>query len=153
MTKRQILAAAAALAATMTAAEAQTPKPEDQLKLRKAAYNLMNYTFGSLDAMASGKRPFNKDEAVRNAELLAQLSTMPKGFFGEGSDKGETRAKPEVWTNRADFDAKMDKMVQETGKLAQAARSADAGALKKAVQDVDSACSACHDDYRVKRRG
>ena len=25
--------------------------------------------------------------------------------------------------------------------------------LKKAVQDVDSACSACHDDYRVKRRG
>lgn len=152
MSKQQILALAAVLA-TLTAAEAQTPKPEDQLKLRKAAYSLMGYTFGSLDAMAAGKRPYNKDEAVRNAELLAQLATIPKGFFGEGSDKGETRAKPEVWTNRADFDAKMDKMVQETGKLPQAARSADVATLKKAVQDVDAACSACHDDYRVKRRG
>ncbi len=152
MSRKQILVLAAVLA-TMTAAVAQTPKPEDQLKLRKAAYTLMGYTFGSLDAMAGGKRAFNKDEAVRNAELLAQLATIPKGFFGEGSDKGETRAKPEVWTNRADFDAKMDKMVQETGKLSQAARSADVATLKKAVQDVDAACSACHDDYRVKRRG
>ncbi|MBC7895756.1 MAG: cytochrome c [Cytophagaceae bacterium] len=152
MSRKQILVLAAVLA-TMTAAVAQTPKPEDQLKLRKAAYTLMGYTFGSLDAMAGGKRAFNTDEAVRNAELLAQLATIPKGFFGEGSDKGETRAKPEVWTNRADFDAKMDKMVQETGKLPQAARSADVATLKKAVQDVDAACSACHDDYRVKRRG
>lgn len=152
MRKQQLLALTAVFIA-MTAAEAQTPKPEDQLKLRKAAYSLMGYTFGSLDAMAGGKRAFNKDEAVRNAELLAQLSTIPKGFFGEGSDKGETRAKPEVWTNRADFDAKMDKMVQETAKLAQTARGGDGAALKKAVQDVDSACSACHDDYRVKRRG
>lgn len=152
MSRKQILVLAAVLA-VMTAAEAQTPKPEDQLKLRKAAYTLMGYTFGSLDAMAGGKRAFNKDEAVRNAELLAQLATIPKGFFGEGSDKGETRAKPEVWTNRADFDVKMDKMVQETGKLPQAARSADVATLKKAVQDVDAACSACHDDYRVKRRG
>ena len=152
MSRKQILVLAAVLA-TMTAAEAQTPKPEDQLKLRKAAYTLMGYTFGSLDAMAGGKRAFNKDEAVRNADLLAHLATIPKGFFGEGSDKGETRAKPEVWTNRADFDAKMDKMVQETGKLSQAARSADVATLKKAVQDVDAACSACHDDYRVKRRG
>ncbi len=152
MSKQQILALAAALA-TLTAAEAQTPKPEDQLKLRKAAYSLMGYTFGSLDAMASGKRAFNKDEAARNADLLAHLATVPKGFFGEGSDKGETRARPEVWTNRADFDIKMDKMVQETAKLSQAARNADLGALKKAVQDVDSSCTACHDDYRVKRRG
>ena len=152
MSRRQILVLAAVLA-TMTAAVAQTPKPEDQLKLRKAAYTLMGYTFGSLDAMAGGKRAFNKDEAVRNAELLAQLATIPKGFFGEGSDKGETRARPEVWTNRTDFDAKMDKMVQETAKLSQAARSADLAALKKAVQDVDSSCTACHDDYRVKRRG
>ena len=152
MSKPQILAFAALFAA-MTAADAQTPKPEDQLKLRKAAYTLMGYTFGSLDAMAGGKRAFNKDEAVRNADLLAHLATIPKGFFGEGSDKGETRAKPEVWTHRADFDAKMDKMVQETAKLSQAARNADLGALKKAVQDVDSSCTACHDDYRVKRRG
>jgi len=152
MTRTLLVATLAALA-SLSPALAQTPKPEDQLKLRKAAYSLMGYTFGSLDAMASGKRPMNKEEATRNAELLAQLATIPKGFFGEGTDKGETRAKPEIWTNRADFDQKMDRMVKETGQLAQAARSGDAATLKKAVQDVDAACAACHDDYRVKRRG
>ena len=152
MTKARILTLVA-LVACAAAAEAQTPKAEDQIKLRKAAYSLMGYTFGSLDAMANGKRPFNAEEATRNAELLAKLATIPKGFFGEGSDKGETRAKPEIWTSRADFDGKMDKMVQETAKLAQAVRGADAAGLKKAVQEVDSSCSACHDDYRVKRRG
>jgi len=151
---RKYLAAAAATAVALIPAVAQTPKAEDQIKLRKAAYSLMGYTFGSLDAMASGKRPMNKDEATRNAELLAQLATIPKGFFGEGTDKAaETRARPEIWTKRADFDAKMDKMVQETGKLAQVARGGDAAALKKAVADVDTSCSNCHEDFRVKRRG
>ena len=114
----------------------------------------MNYSLGHLDAMAEGKRPYVKEEAIRYADLLAQLSTVPKGFFGEGTDKvGETRAKPEVWTNRADFDAKMDKMVNEVAKLPQTARGGDPAALKKAVHDVDAACTSCHDDYRVKRKG
>jgi cytochrome c556 len=137
----------------MIAAEAQTPKPEDQIKLRKAAYNLMNYSLGSLDAMVEGKRAFDQDEALRNAELLGQLAGVPRRFFGEGTDKGETRAKPEVWAKRADFDAKMDKMVTEAGKLYQVAKTGDVAALKKAVGDVDAACTACHDDYRTKRRG
>jgi cytochrome c556 len=151
--RKKWIAAAACAALAMIAAEAQTPKPEDQIKLRKAAYSLMNYSFGSLAAMAEGKRAFNKEEALRNAELLSQLASVPRGFFGEGTDKGETRAKPEVWTHRADFDAKMDQMITETGKLYQVAKSGDADAIRKAVADVDKACSACHDDYRTKRRG
>jgi cytochrome c556 len=115
---------------------------------------MMNYALGSLDKMAEGKIPYSRDEAVRNADMLALLSTVPKGFFGEGTDKaGETRAKPEIWTNRADFDAKMDKMTKETAKLPQVARGGDMAALKKAIADVDSACSACHDEYRTKRKG
>ena len=151
---RKRWSAAAALVAAVFCADAQQVKPEDQLKLRKAAYVLMNYSLDGLDAMAEGKKPYSKDEAIRDAELLARLANMPKGFFGEGTDKvGETRAKPEIWTSRADFDAKMDKMVQETARLAQTARSGDASALKKAVGDVGAACKACHDDYRAKRRG
>jgi cytochrome c556 len=152
MSKKWIVAVA--LASSAGYAFAQQVKPEDQLKLRKAAYSLMGYTFGSLDAMAQGKKPYAKEDAVRDAELLAQLARVPKGFFGEGTDKvGETRAKPEVWTKRADFDAKMDKMVDEAGKLAQTARNGDVGALKAAVKELDTACSACHDEYRTKRRG
>lgn len=143
---------ALAIGACALAAPAQQPKPEDQLKLRKSAYALMNYALGGLTGMVEGKRPYVRDEAIRQADLLAQLSPLPQGLFGEGTDKGETRAKPEIWTHRADFDKKMEAMIHETAKLPAVARGGDTSALKKAVGDVDAACTACHDDYRVKRR-
>ena len=151
--RTRTLVALALVAGAFATAQAQQIKPENQLKLRKSAYSLMGYSFGALEAMAEGKRPYSKDEAVRYADLLQQVSTVPKGMFGEGTDKvGETRAKPEIWSHREDFDAKMTKMIDEVAKLAQAARNGDQAALKKAVHETDNACEACHDEYRVKRR-
>ena len=147
--KNVAIAAVLCWATTAPLAFAQQVKPENQIKLRKSAYALMNHNFGSLAAMAEGKKPYNKEEAARNADMIAMLSDVPKGFFGEGTDKGETKAKPEIWQKRADFDAKMDKMITEAKKLPQAART-DLAAVNKAVGDVGDACKACHDDYRAK---
>ena len=143
---RVVLLAAAALAIPATA---QQMKVEDQVKYRRAAYNVIALNFGSLGAMAQDKKPFNKDEAARNADIVSILATTPKGFFGEGTDK-DTKAKPEIWTKRADFDAKMDKMVAEAQKLPAVARGGDTAAFKKQVGDTGAACKACHDDYRAK---
>jgi cytochrome c556 len=128
---------------------AQQVKVEDQVKYRRAAYTLMSLNFGSLGAMAQDKKPFNKEEAQRNADFVAMLSTVPKGYFGEGTDK-DTKAKPEIWAHRADFDAKMDKMVTEAQKLPAVVRGGDMAAFKKQVADVGAACKACHDDFRAK---
>jgi len=145
------LAAAFCLAATAVAfAQERALKPESQVKLRKSAYALMNYNFATLDAMAEGKRPYDKEEAGKAADWVANLSEVPKKFFGEGTDKvGETRARPEIWQKRADFDQKMDKMITEAKKLPQASRT-DLASLKKAVEATGDACGACHDDYRRK---
>ena len=140
-------AAAAVLAALSIPAVAQQMKVEDQVKYRRAAYNVIALNFGSLAAMAQDKKPFNKDEAARNADIVSMLATTPKGFFGPGTDK-DTKAKPEIWTNRADFDAKMDKFVQVARTLPQ--NVDDQAAVKKAVADTGAACKACHDDYRAK---
>jgi cytochrome c556 len=139
------------LAATAMPAATQQVKPENQVKYRKAAYTLMNLNFGSLDQMAQGKKPFNKSDAQRSADLVAILSPIPKDYFGEGTEK-DTRAKPEVWTKRADFDAKMDQMVAEAQKLPAAVRSGDMNAFRKQVAEVGNACDACHDDYRAKSK-
>jgi cytochrome c556 len=141
--------AAALLAIGSTSVTAQQMKAENQVKYRKAAYQLMNLNFGSLDAMAEDKKPFNKQEAQRNADFVAMLATVPKGFFGEGTDK-DTKAKPEIWQKRADFDAKMDKMVSEAQKLPGVVQGGDMAAFKKQVADVGAACKACHDEYRAK---
>ena len=137
------------LAATAFHADGQEVKLENQIKYRKAAYTLMNLNFANLDAMAKDKKPFNKDEAARNADFVAMLSTVPKSYFGEGTDK-DTKAKPEIWTHRSDFDAKMEKMMGETAKLPAVARSGDMAAFRKQVADTGAACKACHDEYRAK---
>jgi cytochrome c556 len=141
--------ASLALAAISLGAVAQQTKVEDQVKYRRAAYTLMGLNFGSLGAMAQDKKPFNKEEAQKNADMVAILSTVPKGYFGEGTDK-DTKAKPEIWTKRPDFDAKMDKMMLEASKLPAAARGSDMAAFKKQVLDTGASCKACHDDYRAK---
>jgi len=146
---QKITVAAIVLASTALAAVAQQPKPEDEIKLRKAAYALVGYNFASLGAMAQEKKPYNKDEAIKNADFVAHLSTVPKAFFSEASKQGDTKAKPELWASKADFDKKMENMNTEAAKLPQAAR-ADLAALKKQVADTGATCKACHDDYRAK---
>jgi cytochrome c556 len=141
--------AAVILAATAAAVQAQQVKLEDQVKYRRAAYTLMNLNFGSLAAMAQDKKPYNQEEATRNADFVAMLCTVPRNYFGEGTDK-DTKAKPEIWSHRADFDAKMDKMVGEAQKLPAVVRGGDLAAIKKQVGDVGSACKACHEEYRLK---
>ena len=147
--KRIAIATAVFAAAAALLVRAQELKPEDQVKQRRSAYAVMGYNFASLGAMAQEKKPYSRDEAIRNADLVAALCDYMKNFFGEGTDKGETKAKPEVWQKRADFDDKMEKMIVEARKLPVAAR-ADLPALKKAVADAGKACKACHDDYRAK---
>jgi cytochrome c556 len=143
--------AALLLAALALPASSQQMKAENQVKYRRAAYQLMNLNFGSLEAMVENKKPFNHDEAARNAEFVAMLATVPKAFFGEGTDK-DTRAKPEIWKNRADFDSKMDKMASEAAKLPAVVKAGDMGAFRKQVHDVGEACKACHDEYRAKQQ-
>ena len=156
---KRIALAVAALVATVLPAQAQQAKPEDLVKQRRSAYAVMGYNFANLGAMAQEKKPYSRDDAIRSADphelpavnpnYLAVLADYPRGFFAEGTDKGETKAKPEIWQKRSDFDAKMDKMISEVRKLPQAARS-DLASLKKAVSDAGAACKACHDDYRAK---
>jgi cytochrome c556 len=147
--KQKIATVLLVLAASSPAVQAQQVKAENQIKYRNAAYTLLGLNFGSLGAMAQDKKPFNKEEAQKNADFVALLATVPKAYFGEGTDK-DTRAKPEIWTKRADFDGKMDKMVTEAGKLPAVVRAGDMAAFKKQVSDVGAACKACHDDFRTK---
>ena len=148
--KKTAIAALVLAATAVPVLAQQAMKPEDQIKMRKSTMDLISYNFGSLDAMAEGKKPFDKEEAQRNAELVARLVALPNRFFGEGTDlEGKTKAKPEIWKNRADFDKKLDALGSEAAKLP-AVASADNDDFKKQVNATGKACKSCHDDYKAK---
>ena len=142
-----------ALVATLGAlaslpASAQFQKPEDAIKYRKAAFTVMGAHFGRIGAMASGRAPFDAAAAAANADIVSTLSRLPYAGFIEGTASGETRAKPEIWTERAKFDAAANKMQEEVGKLNVAAKSGNLDQIKVAFGAAGQSCKACHDNYR-----
>jgi cytochrome c556 len=149
--KRSLMAAlAVAGLATALPAAAQFQKPEDAIKYRKAAFTLMGNHMGRLGAMAQGKAPFDAKAAAENAAILDTVSRLPYVAFLEGTDKGDTKAKPEVWKNWDKFRAAALKMQEEVNKLSAAARAPGltADQLKTAVGAVGGTCKGCHDDFR-----
>ena len=129
-------------------AQAQFAKPEDAIKYRKASYSVMAAHFGRLGAMANGRAPYDAKLAAENAELVAVMSKLPWAAYGEGTDKGDTRAKPEIWKESAKFKEASDKMQAEIVKLNVAAKAGNLDALKAAFGPAAASCKACHDNFR-----
>lgn len=127
---------------------AQFQKPEDAIKYRKAAMTVMSAHFGRIGAMASGKAPFDAKVAMDNAALVETLSKLPFAGFVPGTDKGETRALPAIWTEQAKFNAAAEKMQGEVAKLAAAAKTGNLDSVKTAFGAAGQSCKACHDDFR-----
>lgn len=147
--KKLILAAAAVcgLAASLPAA-AQFQKPEDAIKYRKAVFTVMASHFGRVGAMANGRIPFDAKLVAENAEIATMMSKLPYAAFGEGTDKGDTKAKPEVWSESDKFKAAAAKMQEEMAKLNTAAKTGNQDAIKAAFGPVGQACKGCHDHFR-----
>jgi cytochrome c556 len=129
-------------------AQAQFAKPEDAVKYRKASFTVMSAHFGRLGAMANGRVPYDAKAAAENAEVALTLSKLPWAAFGEGTDKGDTRAKPEIWKEAAKYKEAVDKMQVEMGKLNVAAKAGNIDALKVAFGPAAATCKACHDNFR-----
>ncbi|MBC5783022.1 cytochrome c [Ramlibacter sp. USB13] len=143
------LAAATAALVLATGASAQNfQKPEDAIKYRRSAMTVMAAHFGVLGAMANGRVPFDAAAASRSADVIALVSHLPAAGFVPGTDKGETRAKPEIWTENAKFKGNYDKMVDAVGKLSVAAKTGNLDTMKAAFGPAANTCKACHDDFR-----
>lgn len=147
--KLPILALAALIGITAAGpAAAQFQKPEDAIKYRKAAFTVMGTHFGRLGAMANGKIPFDAKVAADNADIALMMSKLPYVAFVEGSDKGDTKAKPEIWAEPDKFRAAASKMQDEMVKLNAAAKTGSVDNLKAAFGPTGQACKGCHDTYR-----
>lgn len=129
---------------------AQFAKPEDAIKYRKSALFVMQQHYARIGAMASGRAPFDAKTAADNAAIAESMSKLPWAAFGEGTDKGDTKALPEIWKEQAKFKAAADKMQGEMSKLSAAAKTGNLDSIKTAFQATSGTCKACHDDFRGK---
>ena len=147
---KQYVFALALTVGLSAAAQAQFQKPEDAIKYRQSAFTLMGTHFGRIAAMAQGKLPYDAKAVEFNANVLATVVSLPYTAFGEGTDLGNTKAKPEIWKEMPKFKEAAETMQNAVAKLNAAAKGGNMDQVKAAVGDVGKSCKACHDNYREK---
>jgi cytochrome c556 len=141
------LVPALAVAATPAAA----PSPQAAIAQRQAGYKNMGAAMKALNEQLKSDAP-SKDEMVRATRTIGLTAREQVRLFpvGSGASAGvKTDALPNIWTDRATFDANMAKLVGESGRLFNTANTGNVGAIRTQAAVVGATCKSCHRQFRA----
>jgi cytochrome c556 len=140
------------LVASAAAVAQQGHKPEQLIKWRQSAYQLLAWNTGRVKANVDGQ--YNKDEVIKAANTIAAIANSGLGaLYAPGTETGkgwhDTAVKPELFTDKkAGEDAA--NFNKEANELAKVALAGDVAAIKAQLGKLQGTCKACHDDFRKK---
>jgi cytochrome c556 len=143
--KSTLALAAVVVLAGMGIAHAQAPDP---IKLRQTIFDLNSGSFAFLKTVAATKGDLKAAEPV--ARGIAKWAVLIPSMFPPGSDKGDTKALPEIWSDPAGFKKDADGFGEAAMKVADAAKAGDADAFAANVKSLGEACGTCHKAFRAK---
>lgn len=147
------LIALGALGATAFALQAKpvpapaAPSAAQLVATRQAGMDMSAASLNLLKGASANGMPL-KNLAFPANGLAKWAAAMP-AMFAESTRNAQSRARPEVWLNRPDFNAKADAFAQSTKALAAAAAAEDKDAFASALASVGGACKGCHDSYQA----
>ncbi|GLI92342.1 c-type cytochrome [Methylocystis echinoides] len=144
--------------ASASAQNAPPPAPPSASKQavenRKAAFTLIGNYFRYFGAVAKGNAPYDEAEATKRAARIAFLAGIVEDAFPEGSNPGEpdSKAKADVWSNRAEFDRKLKSFQADAQALVDVnGKEKNANdAWKASVAALAQDCKGCHETYKIK---
>jgi len=102
-----------------------------------------------MDAQAKIKAG-NIEAVAVNAQTMAFLATQIPMLFPDNSMTDKSKAKPEIWQKKAEFDNAAKNMETWADKLAAAAKSKNKAETEAVAKDFGrQACGTCHTPFRV----
>ena len=131
-------------------ASAQGVKPDDIIKFRKGAYQVIGWEMRPLGLMVKGEMPYDKDVFIHNTAVIATMSQVVPEAFVTGTDKGETKAKPDIWSDPPKFKAALERFQSEATKMSEVAKGGNFDAIKVQFGSLAKSCGNCHDNFRNK---
>lgn len=150
---------AAALAAALfvagagglAAAQAQQT-PAEAIAYRREQLRHLGAAFKATNDQLRARSPDLAAIAV-NAQTISQLAAAFPTWFPTGAGPGaglETHARPEVWTQRAAFEAKARQFRAAAGDLSAASAARDLALIRTRVRALGASCASCHADFRER---
>ncbi len=127
---------------------AKDTHPEQLLTKRLAIFKKFTKTLEPLGMVARDRQDYVRAEFMANAAALQDLSTQPWAYFTADGNYPPTRAKPEVWSNAAEFKQAKDSFLATVDQLVKVSGSNDMPAIRDSVDAVQKSCKSCHDKFR-----
>lgn len=141
--------------ATLTIVTGAALAQSDPMKERKDVMKGMGMPFYvTLNRMQRGQAPYDQatvDQAF--AFIAANASKLPSLYPDNTKDAPSTDdygPSPKVWENKADFDARIDKLVKVAAENQPKVK--DVEGLKVGFANVRHECDSCHEVYRVQKK-
>ncbi|WP_426041418.1 c-type cytochrome [Brevundimonas sp. TWP2-3-4b1] len=150
--KRLIVAGAVALMCAGGAAGAQEDamSPAQIVAARQASLMMSGVTMGSIKAGLDAGAPA-QSMGFSSGALTRWATALPNMFpAGTGSDTlgAATKARPEIWTDRAGFEARAGDYAAAAARLQELIAAGDTAGAQAQFMVVRASCQSCHDTYR-----
>ena len=118
---------------------------QDAASAVKARIDLMKS-----NGAANGKiaKSDNAKDIAAEAKTIQDNAKKLATLWPPNSITDNSRAKAEIWSNKADFDSKLKALDENAGKVMAAAEKGDVAAAKEAHKGVAAQCGSCHQAYR-----
>ncbi|MDZ5604199.1 cytochrome c [Pseudomonas sp. RP23018S] len=124
--------------------------PDSPLGKRKAIFKEMMQTSEHLGGMLRGRVTFDSRAFADGAVRLDTLAHAPWQHFPVISEGDQSNARPQVWQQQARFTELAGRLERATAALREQTRvqPLEAARLKAPMDDVEQACTACHQVFR-----
>jgi cytochrome c556 len=138
---------AALVAALVTGTASIAISDSDAIRARQQAMKEVGGAMQNLGAIVKKETPFDAGVVQKNAGIIAEALERASVLFPEGSQTGdvETWAMPEIWSDRADFDQKLEAAKTEAVTLQSVTIE---GSFPAALGRLGNTCKTCHQTYR-----
>ena len=147
---RNLVLAGMAAVITLGGVAAGMAAMDDVIKQRRELMKHNKEMFVPLVKMVKGAQPFDAATVKKNAEAIAADLEKASKLFPEGSDKGDTRAKPEIWLLQDEFRQMFKTAIDKAKALAKVQKPED---LAPAVMALGGkGCKACHEKFRAPKK-
>ncbi len=121
----------------------------DAIAERRAGLKRMGAHMDAIKPVADARGDVKALEP-RVDDMIAWFRTLPQRF-PPGSDRGDTKAQPAVWSDRAGFEAANARMLGQLEVLKTAAAAGDPAGFATAFQATGPQfCGGCHRTFRAR---
>jgi cytochrome c556 len=129
-----------------------SPSDAQMSAIAKQRSDAMKQNGGNVNKLGAAVAAGDNAAAAAAAAAINAVASQIPALFPEGSGTGETRAKPEIWQNFADFRAKANALESASAKVVADANAGNLGSdPKTVVGSIGATCAACHKAYRAPK--